>query len=70
MNIPINASGVDYTVDEGFFYRLNIIKEELILDTYFIKFNTNSSGINHISVHKNFYEPIKRNIKINSILNL
>ena len=68
MSIPISASGVDQTVDDSFFYQLDIIEEELIQDTYFIKFN--SSGINYISVHKNFYEPIKRNIKINKILNL
>jgi hypothetical protein len=65
--IPINASGIDYTVDESFFNRIDIVKEELIGDTYFIRFNSNNVT-NYLSVHKNFYEPIKRNIKIDSII--
>jgi len=65
--IPINASGIDYTVGESFFNRIDIVKEELIGDTYFIRFNSNNVT-NYLSVHKNFYEPIKRNIKIDSII--
>ena len=65
--IPINFSGIDQTVDEIFFNRISIIEEELFGDTYFIKFNS-SNGVSYLSVHKNFYEPIKRNLKIDNLL--
>jgi len=65
--IPVSVSGIDYTVDESFLNRIDILKEELVGDTYFIIFNS-SNVTNYLSVHKNFYEPIKRNIKIDSII--
>jgi hypothetical protein len=64
MKIPVNLSGIDDTVDIKFFERLEIIEEKLIGDTYFIKTKCKS----FFSVHKNFYDIIKRDLKIKKIL--
>ena len=65
--IPISISGIDYDVDVSFFERLSIISEELISDTYFLT-SSDNHGQFLISVHKNFYDKIKREVKINKIL--
>jgi hypothetical protein len=65
--IPVSVSGIDYTVDESFLNRIDILKEELVGDTYFIIYNS-SNVTNYLSVHKNFYEPFRRNIKIDTII--
>lgn len=65
MKIPVNLSGIDDTVDILFFERLQIDKEKLIGDTYFIKTKCGS----FFSVHKNFYDVVKRDLKIKKILN-
>jgi hypothetical protein len=51
----------------NFFEKLNIVKEELIGDTYFIK-SKDDSGTFQLSVHKNYYDIIKRDLKIKKIL--
>ena len=66
-DIHISISGIDYSVNMNFFERLNIVKEELISDTYFIK-SKDGSGYFHFSVHKNYYDIIKRDLKIKKIL--
>lgn len=65
MIIPINLSGIDDTVNIQFFERLHVDEETLIGDIYFIK---TKCGI-PFSVHKNFYEIVKRDLKIKKILN-
>jgi hypothetical protein len=64
MKIPVNLSGIDYTFDIEFFKRCQIDEEKLIGDTYFIKTKCKI----FFSVHKNFYEIIKRDLKIKKIL--
>jgi hypothetical protein len=66
-DIHISISGIDYSVDVKFFERLNIVKEELVGDTYFIR-SKSSSGFFQITVHKNYYDIIKRDLKIKKIL--
>lgn len=66
-DIHISISGIDYSVNMNFFERLNIVKEELIGDTYFIK-SKDDIGFFHLSVHKNYYDIIKRDLKIKKIL--
>jgi hypothetical protein len=66
-DIHISISGIDYSVNMNFFERLNIVKEELIGDTYFIK-SKDDSGTFHLSVHKNYYDIVKRDLKIKKIL--
>ena len=66
-DIHISISGIDYSVNIEFFERLDIVKEELIGDTYFIKSKDNM-GFFQISVHKNYYDVIKRDLKIKKIL--
>jgi hypothetical protein len=66
-DIHISISGIDYSVNIEFFERLDIVKEELIGDTYFIKSKDNM-GFFQISVHKNYYDVIKRDLKIKNIL--
>lgn len=66
-DIHISISGIDYSVNMNFFERLNIVKEELIGDTYFIK-SKDDSGTFQLSVHKNYYDIIKRDLKIKKIL--
>jgi hypothetical protein len=65
MKIPVNLSGIDDRVDIQFFERLQIDEETLIGETYFIKTKCKLS----FSVHKNFYDIIKRDLKIKKILN-
>jgi hypothetical protein len=66
-DIHISISGIDYSVNIEFFERLDIVKEELIGDTYFIR-SKDDSGFFQISVHKNYYDMIKRDLKIKNIL--
>lgn len=66
-NIHISISGIDSSVDINFFESLDILEEELIGDTYFIKSRDNM-GLYQISVHKNYYDVIKRDRKIKKIL--
>lgn len=66
-DIHISISGIDYSVNVKFFERLDIVKEELIGDTYFIKSKDDTGGF-QISVHKNYYDIIKRDLKIKKIL--
>jgi len=67
--IPICISGIDYVVGISTFNSFKIIEEKLIGDTYFIKCDDSSSyGTFSLSVHKNFYDAIKRDIKISKIL--
>ena len=65
-NIHISISGIDYSVDMSFFERLDIIQEELIGDTYFIM-SKDRDGKFQISVHKNYYDIIKRYLRIKKI---
>lgn len=65
--VPISISGVDYNVKIDFFQRIKIVNEELIGDTYFIK-SEDSKGFFYISIHKNYYDIIKRDLKIIEIL--
>jgi len=65
--VPISVYGIDYSMDFSFFERLNIIEESLIGDTYFIK-SKDSQGHFHFSVHKNYYDIIKRDLKIKNLL--
>ena len=62
-NIHISISGIDYSVDMSFFERLDIIQEELIGDTYFIM-SKDRDGKFQISAHKNYYDIIKRDLRI------
>lgn len=68
MDIHILIGGIDHNVDISFFEKLNISQEELIGDIYFIK-SKDSNGQNNclISVHKNFYDIIKRELRIRKI---
>ena len=66
-DIHISISGIDYSVNMNFFERLEIVKEELIGDTYFIK-SKDDMGFFQISVHKNYYDIIKRDLNIKKIL--
>jgi hypothetical protein len=66
-DIHISISGIDYSVNINFFERLDVVEENLIGDTYFIK-SKDSSGFFQISVHKNYYDIIKRDLKIKKIL--
>jgi len=65
-NIHISISGIDYSVDMSFFERLDIIQEELIGDTYFIT-SKDRDGKFQIAVHKNYYDIIKRDLRIKKI---
>lgn len=72
--VPISISGIDYTVSFNFFERLDIVDENLITDTYFIR-SRDQEGYFFFSVHMNFYEQIKkelqqrqRDLKITKIL--
>ena len=65
-NIHISISGIDYSVDMSFFERLDIIQEELIGDTYFIM-SKDRDGKFQIPVHKNYYDIIKRDLRIKKI---
>ena len=65
-DIHISISGIDYSVNVKFFERLDIVKEELIDDTYFIK-SKDDTGFFQISVHKNYYDIIKRDLRIKKI---
>jgi hypothetical protein len=64
--VPISISGIDYVMNFDFFRRLNIIEETLIDDTYFIRVGDQKEYF-HLSVHKNYYDIIKRDLKINKI---
>ena len=64
--IPINICGIDDLVDISFFERIDIIQEELIGDTYFIM-SKDRDGKFQISVHKNYYDIIKRDLRIKKI---
>jgi hypothetical protein len=66
-NIPICISGIDYQVDSSFFTKFKVVEERLITDTYFIK-GEDSTGFFSLSVHKNFYDLVKRDSKISKIL--
>jgi hypothetical protein len=66
-DIHISISGIDYSVDVKFFEKLDIVKEELVGDTYFIR-SKSGSGFFQITVHKNYYDIIKRDLKIKKIL--
>lgn len=53
-----------------FFKRMNILKEELVSDTYFIRFENGDSDMT-FSIHKKEYDRVKidlRDDKIDSIL--
>jgi hypothetical protein len=65
--VPISISGIDYTMGLSFFERLDIIEENLIGDTYFIK-SKDRQGYFQFSVHRNYYDIIKRDLKIKNIL--
>jgi len=65
--IPISISGIDDTVSITFFEKLNIIKEELISDFYFLTI-LDQHGKCQIQIHKNFWEKIKRDKIIKKIL--
>jgi|LauGreDrversion4_2_1035121.scaffolds.fasta_scaffold614295_2 hypothetical protein len=65
--VPISISGIDYTMGFNFFERLDIVEENLIGDTYFIK-SKDQHGYFRFSVHKNYYDIIKRDLKIKKIL--
>ena len=65
-DIHISISGIDYSVNLSFFEKLDIVKEDLIGDTYFIK-SKDDKGYFHLSVHKNYYDAIKRHLKIKKI---
>jgi hypothetical protein len=54
----------------NFFKKMNILKEELISDTYFIRFENGDSDMN-FSIHKKEYDRVKvdlRDDKINLII--
>jgi len=65
--IPISISGIDDQVDISFFFRLNIIKEEIISDYCFLTIE-DRDGRCQIQVHMNFWRKIKREILINKII--
>lgn len=68
MDIHILIGGIDHNVDISFFEKLNISKEELIGDIYFIKSKDSNDQNNClVSVHKNYYDIIKRELKIRKI---
>lgn len=53
----------------SFFNGLKILKEELVSDTYFIRFENGDSNMT-FSIHKNTYDKVKvdlRELRINSI---
>jgi len=65
-DIHIAMSGIDYSVNIEFFERLDIIEEDLVGDTYFIK-SKDDQGNFYLSVHKNYYDIIKRHLRIKKI---
>jgi hypothetical protein len=65
--VPISISGIDYSVNLDFFERLDILEEKLIDDTYFIQ-SKDGNGFFTLSVSKNYYDIIKRDLKIKKIL--
>ena len=65
-DIHISISGIEYSVNINFFERLDIVKEDLIGDTYFIK-SKDDEGNFYLSVHKNYYDIIKRHLRIKKI---
>jgi hypothetical protein len=65
-DIHISISGIDYSVNIKFFERLDIIEEDLVGDTYFIK-SKDDQGDSYLSVHKNYYDIIKRHLRIKKI---
>ncbi len=63
MRMIIDIWGECHEVDSSFVEKMPIIEEKLIGDTYFIA----TDGC-LFSCHKNFWEPFKREKKINLIL--
>jgi hypothetical protein len=58
-----------YDMSLSFFEGLKISREELIGDTYFIRFESGDSNMT-FSIHKNTYDKVKvdlRELRINSI---
>jgi len=67
-DIHILIGGIDHNVDMSFFENVNISQEELIGDTYFLKSKDSNGQPNClISVHKNYYDIIKRDLRIRKI---
>jgi hypothetical protein len=66
MNIPISISGVDHEINESQFLKLEIVRCELVGDTYFITTNDKTT----LSIHKNFYKILIRNIAITKLLDV
>lgn len=65
----ISIGGEMTDVHLNFFKSLLILKEELISDTYFIRFKNGDSDMT-FSIHKNMYEKVKidlRDQRIDSI---
>lgn len=67
--ITIGSEMID--VHLGFFENLDILKDEIISDTHFIKIKNGDSHM-VFSIHKNMYDKVKmdlRNERLNSVLN-
>jgi hypothetical protein len=68
MSFFISISGIDHEVSYNFFTSLDIVSEDLIGNTYFIKCKEESGTFFCFSISKIPYEKLKLDKKIDDIL--